>query len=524
MKRKLQFIIFMMILVAVMLIPAFASAESEEPVIELEIGETSKGVLKDGKVKIYELEPTSNGFLTLTIKCYAKDELHTTFYPEGKSDPYPKVTPFNAGKGYTLLEYKAYVGPGKYRLELSNPTIVISGSYQIHTEFTPVYTIDGIRNDSLEHAVSISNNRYYPGVMTYEETEDYYSIKLTKSTQFKLKVSCNEKTWLNIMIKNSKGKVVNEGKAYHNTNVYLLDQKLAAGTYTIIISPNKNDGFYGRSYRLETGKYVPITAVSIPATKTMKPGDIYTFQPTLKPSKAAASCYYTSSNPDVVKVTLDGRVTAIRKGKATITVRPFEGKGMDTCIITVSKISVQKLTLNKTKISLTIGENYSLKATVTPKGAKESEPSWKSSDDKVATVNSAGKITAKGTGTCKITAKLEGKSASATVTVTKKPEATVKPKPTAAPTPTPAPTPEIVTVEGISMSSSLQLKVGETKELEITFTPENVTNKTLIWTCTDGDVISLQDGKVTGKKVGISTVVVTSINGKRSFCKIEVSN
>lgn len=451
MRRKLLFILFVIIMASVMLIPTLASAEAEESVIDLEIGATTEGVLKDGKVKIYEIEPACNGLLTLTIKCYAKDELHTIFYPEGKSDPYPKITRYNAGKGYSLLEYKAYVASEKYRLELSNPTIVMSGSYRIHAAFTPITTIDYERNNSVKDAVSISNHKYYPGVMTYDENEDYYSIKLNKSTQFQLKVACFEKTWLNITVKNSKGNVVDEGKAYHNTIIYLLEQKLAAGTYTIIISPNRNDGFYGRSYHLETGTYVPIRELSLPSAKSMKPGEIYQLKPTLKPSGASNSCYYTSSNPDVVKVTLEGRVTAIKKGKATITARPFDGKAMDTCTITVGKATVQKSSLKKTKV----------------------------------------------------------------------PEPTPKPKPTA--TPTPIPTPVIVTVDKISMSNSLEMKVGETKELEVTFTPANVTNKTLIWTCTDGSVVTLQDGKVTGKKAGITTVVVTSVNGKRTFCKIEVS-
>ena len=256
----------------------------------------------------------------------------------------------------------------------------------------------------------------------------------------------------------------------------------------------------------------------------MKLGDIYQFKPTLKPSKAADSCYYISSNPEIVKVTLDGRATALKKGKATITARPYEGKAMDTCTITVEKVSVQKITLNKSKVSLTMGESYTLKAAVTPKNATLYDPIWKSSNKKIAIVNSAGKVTAKGVGTCKITVKSGGRSAVATITVIKKPEPTPKPKPKATPTPTPIPAPVIVTVEGISMSNSLQLSVGETKDLEVTFTPENVTNKTLLWTCSDDSVITVQNGKVTGKKVGIATVVVTSVNGKRTFCKIEVSD
>ena len=521
MKRKMIVLLFVIMLLQVLMIPGFASAEEEKSVIDLKIGKTAEGVLKDGKVKSYRLEPTSNGLLTVTIKCFAKDELHTSIYPEGKSDPYPKITRYDEKQGYSLLQYELYVSAGIYQLDLSNPIIVISGSYRIHTEFTPIYTIDYERNNSLKQATPISNHKSYPGVLTYGETEDYYTIKFTKSKQFQMKVTCNEKTSLNITVKNSKGAIVAEGRAYHNTTIFLLDQKLAAGTYTIIISHKEKDGLYGLGYRIVTGDYIPIKEVDLPTSKTMKLGDIYTFKPSLKPSDATGACYYTSSDPKIVKITMDGRATAIKKGKVTITARAYDGKAKDTCVITVGDLSVKKLSLSKTKLSLTVGDSYTLKAEASPQNATKGKPTWKSSNEKIATVSSTGKVTAKGTGTCTITAKLEGKSATATITVSKKPEPTPKPKPTA--TPTPTPTPANVTVESISMDKNLQLKVGETKELIITFTPEHVTNKTLIWTCTNESVAMLKDGKVTGMKAGIATVVVTSFNGKRTFCKIEVS-
>lgn len=529
MRKKIVLILFLMITVSVLLIPVIAAAEAEKPVIDLEIGKTTEGALKDGKTKLYEIEPTCNGLLTITIKCYVKDELHTSLYPKGKSDPYPRITKYNEAKGYSLTEYKAYVGARKYRLELSNPTIIFSGSYRIHTEFTPIYTADDGMNNSKKQAVLIRNHSYYPGVLAYDETDDYYSIKLTKRSQLQLKVTCIEKTWLDIIIKNSSGETVDKGRAYHNTIPYKFDQKLAAGTYTIIISTNGKDGLYGRRYGIETGNYIPITKIDLPASKKLKLGDIYSFKPTLKPSDSKAACYYVSSDPKVVRITLDGRATAIRKGKATITARPYDGKAKDTCIVTVEDTSVQKITLNKSKLTLTLGESYTLKATVSPKSATGYEQFWESSNKEVATVNSTGKVKAKGTGTCKITVKLDGKTATATITVMKKTEPTTKPKPTATPTVTPTPTPipakppAIVPVEGISMTNSLELSVGETKELVVNFTPENATNKALIWTCSDNSIVTVTNGKVTGSKVGIATVIVTSVNGKRTFCKIEVT-
>lgn len=67
-------------------------------------------------------------------------------------------------------------------------------------------------------------------------------------------------------------------------------------------------------------------------------------------------------------------------------------------------------------LNLTVGETKTLKVTTSLKG----KISWKSSDRKIATVTSKGKVTAKKNGTAKITAKLKGKSVSCKVTVKKK--------------------------------------------------------------------------------------------------------
>lgn len=73
----------------------------------------------------------------------------------------------------------------------------------------------------------------------------------------------------------------------------------------------------------------------------------------------------------------------------------------------------EKISLNKTKKTLYVGEKYTLKIKGTNKKAKW----WKSSNKKVATVNSKGKVTAKKKGTAEITAKVAGKKYKCTIKV-----------------------------------------------------------------------------------------------------------
>ena len=85
-----------------------------------------------------------------------------------------------------------------------------------------------------------------------------------------------------------------------------------------------------------------------------------------------------------------------------------------------SKLSdgtITSVTLNYTKYSLKVGQSKTLVATVTPASSKETVK-WYSSNNKVATVSSTGKVTAKKEGTVTITAKTSnGLKATCKVTV-----------------------------------------------------------------------------------------------------------
>ena len=80
-------------------------------------------------------------------------------------------------------------------------------------------------------------------------------------------------------------------------------------------------------------------------------------------------------------------------------------------------VAVSEVTLDKTSLTLTVGESETLTATVLPDDATDKTVAWKSDDTAVATVDSDGKVTAVAEGATKITATAGGKSDSCTVTV-----------------------------------------------------------------------------------------------------------
>lgn len=213
-----------------------------------------------------------------------------------------------------------------------------------------------------------------------------------------------------------------------------------------------------------------------------------------------------------------------------------------------SKKAVKSVTLkvnnkkvNSKTTTLTVGKTLTVKTTVSPSSAKKSI-SYKTSNKKIATVSSKGKVKAVKAGTAKITVTVKGKnnktkSAWFKVKVTKKATPTKAPTkaptkvPTKAPTevptkaPTATPAPQEIAVQGITMTASATtIEVGQKAQLRVEFTPANATNKSVTYTSSDTSVATVDDkGVVTALKNGQTTIVAATANGKTDTVTIKVA-
>lgn len=164
-------------------------------------------------------------------------------------------------------------------------------------------------------------------------------------------------------------------------------------------------------------------------------------------------------------------------------------------------VEATSVTLNTTSQQLNVGETFALVATVSPDNATDKTVTWATSDAAVATVDTEGKVTAVAAGTATITATCGSVSASCTVTVL---------------------TP-IIEAANISLNTeSVELAVGETRQIVATVTPEDATDKTVTWTTSDAAIATVDaDGTVTGVAVG--TAIVTATCGSVSAtCEVAV--
>ncbi len=87
-------------------------------------------------------------------------------------------------------------------------------------------------------------------------------------------------------------------------------------------------------------KAVKVTSVTVSKTSvTLTVGDTYTIKAKVSPSSASnKKLTYTSSAPDVAKVSKSGRVSALKEGKATVTVKAADGSGKKASVkITVTE-------------------------------------------------------------------------------------------------------------------------------------------------------------------------------------------
>ncbi|WP_010522361.1 Ig-like domain-containing protein [Aquimarina agarivorans] len=128
---------------------------------------------------------------------------------------------------------------------------------------------------------------------------------------------------------------------------------------------------------------------------------------------------FTSSNPAIVKVNQSGKVTALRRGKATITATSTDGNFKDSMTVVsvildttnptsntpdAAPTKVTGVILTPTVLNVAVGQTKQFAGTVQPSTAADKRVFFTSSNTAIATVNQLGEVTGLKNGNVTITA------------------------------------------------------------------------------------------------------------------------
>lgn len=181
---------------------------------------------------------------------------------------------------------------------------------------------------------------------------------------------------------------------------------------TLKVYPNS----YGLKYAKENS--IPYEIITVPASTvqidktslSLHTGESSILVATITPNDVTDKVLvWTSSDSNIVKVDSNGKVIALSKGEAIITVKTSNGKEAQcsiTVVDSIVNIPITSISLNQTILTLDKGNTYTLIADIHPSDTTDSKVlSWHSSDSNIVEVDSKGRITALSTGQANITVK-----------------------------------------------------------------------------------------------------------------------
>jgi|GEM_PF-407709 len=259
----------------------------------------------------------------------------------------------------------------------------------------------------------------------------------------------------------------------------------------------------------ETPKEVKVQQITLtPSTSSVVVGESLQITAKVLPENATNATLKWKITPEnILKLTATaGQFTAQQVGEAIVRAEAADGSGVSAeCKVVVKPRLVQSISLNATQTHLVVGDSFTLTATAMPENATNRNVVWKLVSGDAISLSNTGVIQAKKVGEAFVRAEAaDGSGASAECKVVVKPRL----------------------VQAISLNATQkELIVGDAFSLTATLSPENATNRNLIWKLVSGDAISLSTtGVIQAKKVGEALVRAEAADGSgiTAECKLVV--
>lgn len=323
------------------------------------------------------------------------------------------------GKSFTLSVKKATGLKGKKaKFKSSNSKVAKVSSSKATTKVT----VKGLKAGTATITATSAYNKKVKATCKVTVKQAVTKVKLNKKS---VTLATGKTVTLKATVSPSKAANKKVTWKSSNTSIATVSSKgkVTAKNKTgkVTITATAKDG--SKKYAKCTVTVVrKVTGVSVPKTATVTEGAFTTLKATVAPSNATnKTVTWKSLNTKVAIVSAKtGLVKGLKPGKVWIAATA-DGKTAYCCLTVTKKyVPVTKVAVNPKTVELDLAGTKTTKIAyaVAPANATYKFVAWSTSDDKVATVDKNGNVTAVGVGTATITARaVGGKTASCVVTV-----------------------------------------------------------------------------------------------------------
>ena len=206
-------------------------------------------------------------------------------------------------------------------------------------------------------------------------------------------------------------------------------------------------------------------------------------------------------NPTIASVSSSGVITGIAAGTTTLYAQTYNGL-QATCQLVVTQDVVPAISISlSSSLYLNIDSSYTLLPVFNPINTTNKTVTWTSANPNIATVSNLGKVLGISAGTTTLTATTNnGKVANISVTIL-----------------------PLFASEVILSPSDLSIYLNESRDLDVSILPVKTTDKSVTWTSSNSQVVSVVNGKITGLAIGTATVTAKTTNGITDACVITVN-
>ena len=210
---------------------------------------------------------------------------------------------------------------------------------------------------------------------------------------------------------------------------------------------------------------------------------------------------WSSSDERVATVDASGVVTGVRRGNARLVATAQDGSGVRANISIRVTQTAESVSLDQSQLTIDAGKSAMLRATVLPRDTDDKNVVWHSSNEKIATVNNQGRVTAVALGTCRITcsSRENGKARAVATIHVQQP------------------------VKSVTFGPELWVYIGESGQLTWTIEPANASNPALNLTAANTRVATVtNDGVVTPLNVGETWINAVTTDGSNRRARVKV--